>query len=159
MSPSMVALTPAGLPEKIAGHHLDRLAIVYVRQSTLQQIEQCRESTQLQYGLADRARKLGWPHPKVMVASHFASRCGSGSDRGGAAESIMKCARITFAVAALVTGVIAAYFWYQNSTKEPATTDGQNQGVTSIEWLNNLRTTFNEIAHLNKWASLWTGRL
>jgi DNA invertase Pin-like site-specific DNA recombinase len=63
----MVALTRAGLPEKIAGHHLDRLAIVYVRQSTLQQIEQCRESTQLQYGLADRACKLGWPHPKVMV--------------------------------------------------------------------------------------------
>lgn len=67
MSPSMVALTRAGLPEKIAGHHLDRLAIVYVRQSTLQQIEQCRKSTQLQYGLADRACKLGWPHPKVMV--------------------------------------------------------------------------------------------
>src|SRR3954452_6931359 len=67
MSPSMVALTRAGLPEKIAGHHLDRLAIVYVRQSTLQHIEQCRESTQLQYGLADRACKLGWPHPKVTV--------------------------------------------------------------------------------------------
>src|SRR3954464_9253334 len=53
--------------DKVAAHHLDRLAVVYVRQSTLQQIEHHRESTQLQYGLADRACRLGWPRPKVMV--------------------------------------------------------------------------------------------
>src|SRR5215218_6420660 len=53
--------------DKVAAHHLDRLAVVYVRQSTLQQIEHHRESTQLQYGLADRACRLGWPRPKVMI--------------------------------------------------------------------------------------------
>lgn len=55
------------VPDKVAPHHLDRLAIVYVRQSYLQQIEQHRESTQIQYGLADRACRLGWPHSKVVV--------------------------------------------------------------------------------------------
>jgi len=58
---------PMSLSDKVAAHHLDRLAVVYVRQSTLQQIEHHRESTQLQYGQADRACRLGWPRPKVMV--------------------------------------------------------------------------------------------
>lgn len=52
---------------KVAPHHLDRLAVVYVRQSTLQQVEQHQESTQVQYGLADRACRRGWPRPKVVV--------------------------------------------------------------------------------------------
>ncbi len=62
-----LAPRPISASDKVAAHHLDRLAVVYVRQSTLQQIEQHRESTQLQYGLADRACRLGWPRPKVMV--------------------------------------------------------------------------------------------
>jgi DNA invertase Pin-like site-specific DNA recombinase len=55
------------LPGKVQPHHLDRLAIVYVRQSTLQQLEQHRESTALQYGLAERALRLGRPRPRVSV--------------------------------------------------------------------------------------------
>lgn len=66
MSPDL-APHPVSASDKVAAHHLDRLAVVYVRQSTLQQIEHHRESTQLQYGLADRACRLGWPRPKVMV--------------------------------------------------------------------------------------------
>ena len=41
--------------DKILRRHQDRLAIVYVRQSTVQQVERHQESTRLQYGLADRA--------------------------------------------------------------------------------------------------------
>src|SRR3954462_7665270 len=55
------------LPGRVQARHLDRLAIVYVRQSTLQQLEQHRESTALQYGLAERAYSLGWPRPRVSV--------------------------------------------------------------------------------------------
>ena len=55
------------LPSKVQPRHLDRLAIVYVRQSTLQQLEQHRESTALQYGLAERACRLGWPRPRVSI--------------------------------------------------------------------------------------------
>ena len=47
--------------EKIGPSHLERLAVVYVRQSTAQQVLDHAESTHLQYGLAARARALGWP--------------------------------------------------------------------------------------------------
>jgi hypothetical protein len=40
---------------KIQASHLKRLAVVYVRQSTLQQVERHQESTRLQYALAERA--------------------------------------------------------------------------------------------------------
>src|SRR5919199_1597223 len=55
------------LPSKIQDGHLERLAIVYVRQSTLQQLEHHRESTRVQYALADRACLLGWARPRVTV--------------------------------------------------------------------------------------------
>ena len=46
--------------DKIQGRHRDRLAVVYVRQSTLQQVGRHPESTRLQYALAERAQQLGW---------------------------------------------------------------------------------------------------
>lgn len=62
-------LTPkAGTPaSKINNRHLDRQAIVYVRQSTLQQIEQNKESIAVQYALVERACLLGWTRPRVSV--------------------------------------------------------------------------------------------
>lgn len=55
------------LPEKVCGRHRDRLAIVYIRQSTLQQVERNQESTRLQYALADRAFALGWSREAIVV--------------------------------------------------------------------------------------------
>src|SRR5215204_5597711 len=55
------------LPSKIQDGHLERLAIVYVRQSTLQQLEHHLESTRVQYALADRACLLGWARPRMIV--------------------------------------------------------------------------------------------
>ena len=49
------------LSSKILNQHLERLAIVYVRQSSTKQVEENIESTQLQYRLVDRAAALGWP--------------------------------------------------------------------------------------------------
>src|SRR5215217_1442371 len=54
-------------PQKIGSVHLQRLAVVYVRQSTAQQVLQHQESTRLQYGLVDRARQLGWPEERIVV--------------------------------------------------------------------------------------------
>ena len=53
--------------EKIRDEHLQRTAIVYVRQSTQQQVLEHRESTARQYALADRAVALGWPSAGVEV--------------------------------------------------------------------------------------------
>lgn len=52
---------------KIQGHHRDRLAVVYVRQSTVQQLSRHQESTRLQYGLVERAQQLGWSAHRVLV--------------------------------------------------------------------------------------------
>jgi DNA invertase Pin-like site-specific DNA recombinase len=53
--------------EKILDQHLDRLAIVYVRQSTQHQVLEHRESTARQYALADRAEELGWSSDRVEI--------------------------------------------------------------------------------------------
>jgi DNA invertase Pin-like site-specific DNA recombinase len=45
---------------KITPDHLTRSAYVYVRQSTADQLANNPESRRRQYGLADRARALGW---------------------------------------------------------------------------------------------------
>jgi DNA invertase Pin-like site-specific DNA recombinase len=52
---------------KIHDHHLDRLAMVYVRQSSPQQVLENRESRERQYALADFAAGLGWPADRVIV--------------------------------------------------------------------------------------------
>jgi DNA invertase Pin-like site-specific DNA recombinase len=54
-------------PTLIQPTHLRRLAVVYVRQSTLVQIEQHSESQRRQYQLADRAQALGWPSQRCLV--------------------------------------------------------------------------------------------
>lgn len=53
--------------EKILPYHQEKLAVVYVRQSTLQQVLNHQESTQLQYGLVNRAQALGWSKERVLV--------------------------------------------------------------------------------------------
>ena len=51
---------------KITAEHLARDAIVYVRQSTAIQVAQNLESQRRQYGLAERARQLGWSDVEVI---------------------------------------------------------------------------------------------
>ena len=62
---------------KIQGHHHDRLAIIYIRQSTLQQVEKHSESTKLQYALVDKAYELGWPTHRVLVIDDDLGRSGA----------------------------------------------------------------------------------
>jgi DNA invertase Pin-like site-specific DNA recombinase len=52
---------------KIQPSHQERLAIVYVRQSSPQQVLEHRESAELQYDLARQAVALGWPQERVLV--------------------------------------------------------------------------------------------
>ena len=46
--------------EKISSHHLERKAILYVRQSSAHQVLHNRESGALQYAMRDRLATLGW---------------------------------------------------------------------------------------------------
>jgi DNA invertase Pin-like site-specific DNA recombinase len=52
---------------KIRPDHLDRLAQVYVRQSTMMQVRENTASTARQYDLAGRARDLGWVAERIQV--------------------------------------------------------------------------------------------
>lgn len=63
--------------EKIQPYHHERLAIIYVRQSTLQQVLEHQESTQLQYGLAQRAVGLGWSQERVLTIDDDLGKSGS----------------------------------------------------------------------------------
>src|SRR5689334_24988023 len=55
------------MSDKVTASHLSRTAVIYVRQSTLMQVERNTESTMRQYDLASRARQLGWPREAVRV--------------------------------------------------------------------------------------------
>src|SRR5438034_9409565 len=68
------------LEGKVQPRHRDRLAAVYVRQSTAQQVHDGRESTRVQYGLADRAAALGWAPSRVLVIDEDLGHSASGVD-------------------------------------------------------------------------------
>ena len=52
---------------KVRATHLDRTAVIYVRQSTLAQVREHTESTMRQYALAEEATRLGWAADAVEV--------------------------------------------------------------------------------------------
>ncbi len=54
-------------PSQITSHHRERLAVVYIRQSTLAQVREHAESTSRQYALAEEALRLGWDASRVLV--------------------------------------------------------------------------------------------
>ena len=52
---------------KITSSHRDRLAVIYLRQSSMAQVREHTESTTRQYGLAEQAVGLGWDRRDVVV--------------------------------------------------------------------------------------------
>jgi DNA invertase Pin-like site-specific DNA recombinase len=66
---------------KITTDHLARAAFVYIRQSTADQLVHNRESRRRQYGLADRAKQLGWAI--VEIVDDDLGRSGGGVNRPG----------------------------------------------------------------------------
>ncbi len=52
---------------KIQTHHRQKMAYVYLRQSTMAQVHHHQESTQRQYALKDRAQELGWRTDQIRV--------------------------------------------------------------------------------------------
>jgi DNA invertase Pin-like site-specific DNA recombinase len=52
---------------KIGGLHLERLAVVYLRQSSPRQVRENFRSTERQYALAEEAARLGWEAERIVV--------------------------------------------------------------------------------------------
>jgi DNA invertase Pin-like site-specific DNA recombinase len=70
-----------GYHDKVTARHLERLAVVYVRQSTMQQVLDHQESTRLQYGLVQRAIALGWSEARVLVIDDDLGQSGVSAER------------------------------------------------------------------------------
>lgn len=68
---------------KITATHLGRKAIVYLRQSSMQQVRHHQESQRLQYALSERARTLGFADVQVIDGDLGASAAMGGKPREG----------------------------------------------------------------------------
>jgi DNA invertase Pin-like site-specific DNA recombinase len=88
---------------KIRPEHRDRLAVVYVRQSSRQQVLEHTESTRLQYALLDRAVGLGWARSRVLVIDDDLGRSAAMADsRPGFARLVTE---VTMGRVGLVLGI------------------------------------------------------
>lgn len=65
---------------KIQRDHLQRQAVVYVRQSTLRQVHHHQESGRLQYALRDRAVAFGWAPEQVVVIDEDQGQSGASTE-------------------------------------------------------------------------------
>jgi DNA invertase Pin-like site-specific DNA recombinase len=63
--------------EKILPRHLERLAVVSVRHSTMPPVLAHQESTRLPYGLVRRAVAWGWPETRGLVIDADLGRSGT----------------------------------------------------------------------------------
>lgn len=76
---------------KVSSRHLQRLAVIYVRQSTLAQVRDHGESTARQYGLQDTAIGLGWDSSQILVLDGDLGLSGrSGSNRADFKELVSR---------------------------------------------------------------------
>ena len=72
------------MPPQLTASHLHRLACVYVRQRTLQQVLAHTERTARHYALPERAGALGWPPDRIVVIDQDWGHSGASSaDRAG----------------------------------------------------------------------------
>src|SRR3982751_6507349 len=65
------------ISEKIRPHHLERKALLYVRQSSAHQVLHNRESSALQYAMRDRLIMLGWSQIEIIDDDLGCSAAGS----------------------------------------------------------------------------------
>jgi DNA invertase Pin-like site-specific DNA recombinase len=90
-------------PSKVTAMHLTRDAFLYIRQSTLRQVQQNTESTQRQYALQQRALALGWPMEQVHVIDCDLGHSGASTvDREGFQQLV---AEVSMGHAGIVLGL------------------------------------------------------
>ena len=83
--PAVVGLGSA----KVQSWHLERLAFVYVRQSSPQQVVEHRESRLRQYALVDYASALGWPADRIVVIDEDQGQSGRNAENRAGFQRIL----------------------------------------------------------------------
>jgi DNA invertase Pin-like site-specific DNA recombinase len=89
----------SSLNNKIKESHLNRKAIIYIRQSTDKQVHKNKESQRLQYALQDKAEQWGWNDIEIIDSDLGSSAALGASERPG-------FERITSLVAVGEAGII-----------------------------------------------------
>jgi DNA invertase Pin-like site-specific DNA recombinase len=90
-------------PGLITDWHLGLLAIIYIRQSTPQQILDHRESRERQYALVNYAVALGWPTDRVLTIDDDQGLSGTTADNRGGFHRIL--AEVTMEHVGLIVGI------------------------------------------------------
>lgn len=67
------------MPAQILAEHLNKSAYVYVRQSSLQQVQHQLQSRKVQYDLVALAKAKGWPHERIVVVDEDLGKSASGT--------------------------------------------------------------------------------
>jgi len=96
-------LTSAYHRGKIRNEHLEKLAIVYVRQSSPKQVLEHRESRERQYALVEVASALGWPAERILVIDDDQGLSGKWSDNRDGFQSLL--AEVTMEHGGIVLGL------------------------------------------------------
>jgi DNA invertase Pin-like site-specific DNA recombinase len=94
---------PVRRSSKVRPEHWRKLALVYVRQSSPQQILENRESTERQYALADFAQELGWPAAQVLVIDEDQGRSGASAEQRSGFQRLL--AEVTLDHVGIVLGL------------------------------------------------------
>jgi DNA invertase Pin-like site-specific DNA recombinase len=74
----------------ITADHLRRLAVVYMRQSTEEQVQKNTGSTQYQRDLATVARDYGWPKSQITIIDEDLGRSGSTTEKRTGLERLQE---------------------------------------------------------------------
>jgi DNA invertase Pin-like site-specific DNA recombinase len=86
--------TPLLRSELVTPRHLRRLALVYIRQSSPQQVLTNQESLRLQYALQHRARNLGWPAEQIeVIDTDLGQTAATATQRVGFQDLVAKVTR------------------------------------------------------------------
>jgi DNA invertase Pin-like site-specific DNA recombinase len=89
--------------QKVTADHLKRNAYLYIRQSTLRQVAEHKESTERQYALRQRALALGWSAQQIIVIDSDLGQSGaSAADRQGFQKLV---AEVGMGLAGIVLGL------------------------------------------------------
>jgi len=89
-------------PSKITPAHLEKLAFIYVRQSSAKQVLYNKESQEYQYHLQQRAQLYGWPAEQIRVIDSDLGR--SGKEATGRAGFQELVAEVSMGHAGIVFG-------------------------------------------------------
>ncbi len=89
--------------ELVKPDHLDRKAVVYVRQSTPHQVITNQESLKLQYALSQRARDLGWREADIDVIDSDLGQSGAAAAHRKGFKDLV--ARVTLGEVGLILSV------------------------------------------------------